>query len=55
VVGIDLGMMLLALENYASGFIWHLTARIPAIQKGLKQAGFRVVSEDEKQSPLRRL
>lgn len=53
VVGIDLGMLLLALENYQSGFVWELTGRMPAIQKGLKQAGFRTVSEEEKNAPLR--
>lgn len=53
VIGIDLGMMLNALENHRSGLIWSLTAKIPAIQRGLKQAGFRPVSEDESRAPLR--
>jgi hypothetical protein len=41
VLGIDLGMMLLAMENHRSGLIWKLMKGQPAIQKGLKAAGFR--------------
>jgi hypothetical protein len=41
VLGIDLGMMLLALENQHSGLIWKLIKGHPAVQKGLKAAGFR--------------
>lgn len=40
VLGIDLGMMLLAIENRRSGLIWRLTARHPILQKGITAAGF---------------
>ncbi len=45
VVGIDLGMTLVALEDYRSGLIWHLTDGIPAIQKGMAAAGFHRTTE----------
>lgn len=35
VMGIDVGPMLLAIENYRSKQIWHLTQTIPEIQTGL--------------------
>jgi hypothetical protein len=37
VMGINAGPMLLAIENYRSGQIWKLTARIPEIQRGLNR------------------
>lgn len=40
VIGIDLGMMLLAIENQRSGLIWKLMAAHPVGQKGLRAAGF---------------
>ncbi|CUU11242.1 hypothetical protein GBSOP10_11098 [Armatimonadetes bacterium GBS] len=55
VIGIDLGMMTLAIGNYETRLIWELSARIPAIQRGLKAAGFRAVSEDERRAPIRRV
>ncbi len=54
VIGIDLGMMLNALENHRSGLIWSLSAKIPAIQRGLEKAGFRAVSEDENRAHVRK-
>ncbi len=54
VIGIDLGMMLNALENHRSGLIWSLSAKIPAIQRGLEKADFRAVSEDENRAPVRK-
>jgi hypothetical protein len=39
VIGIDLGMMLLALENYRSGLIWRLMGGHPAVKRGLAAAG----------------
>lgn len=53
VIGIDLGMMALAIENAETRLVWELSARIPAIQRGLKAAGFRAVSEDERRAPIR--
>ena len=41
VIGIDLGMMLLAIENHRSGLIWRLMRGHPAVKKGLAAAGFR--------------
>lgn len=40
VIGIDLGMALLALENRRSGLIWKLLQEHPFIRAGLRQAGF---------------
>ena len=40
VVGIDLGMMLLAIENARTGLVWHLLSPDPVIVQGLKEAGF---------------
>ncbi len=40
VIGIDLGMMLLAIENHRSGLIWRLTSAHPATAKALTAAGF---------------
>ena len=34
-MGVDVGPMLLAIENYRSGMIWKLTAANPEIQRGL--------------------
>lgn len=45
VIGIDLGMMLLAIENHRSGLIWRLTASHPATAKALNAAGFRSATE----------
>ncbi|MFQ3610037.1 MAG: glucoamylase family protein [Fimbriimonadales bacterium] len=53
VIGIDLGMMLNALENHRSGLIWSLTAKMPAIQRGLREAGFYRTREDPTRAPLR--
>lgn len=41
VIGIDLGMMLLAIENHRSGLVWRLMRGHPAVQKGLAAAGMR--------------
>ena len=41
VIGIDLGMMLLTMENARSGLIWRLTNSDLVFTKGLKAAGFR--------------
>lgn len=41
VIGIDLGMMLLALENHRSGLVWRLMASHPGVKRGLEAAGMR--------------
>ncbi len=40
VIGIDLGMALLAIENQKSGMVWKLLASHPATQKAWSLAGF---------------
>lgn len=40
VIGIDLGMMLLALENYRSGLPHRLYHSHPVVERGFKRAGF---------------
>lgn len=54
VIGIDLGMMLLALENHRTGFIWKLCSQIAPIKQGLQKAGFQTVQESETESPLKK-
>jgi hypothetical protein len=39
VIGIDLGMALLAIENQRSGFVWKTMQKHPVIKKGLQKAG----------------
>ncbi|MEZ0324485.1 MAG: glucoamylase family protein, partial [Fimbriimonas sp.] len=43
VIGIDLGMMLLAVENRRSGLIWKLSNSSPAIKRGYERMGFKTV------------
>lgn len=47
VIGIDLGMMLLAVENARTGLIWRLLRVDPVMQKGLAAAGFHSVTEEK--------
>ncbi|MEZ0324910.1 MAG: glucoamylase family protein [Fimbriimonas sp.] len=44
VIGIDLGMMLLAVENARTGMIWKLSSSYPAIKVGYERMGFRKVA-----------
>ena len=46
VVGIDLGMMLLSVENAHTGLIWRLMGRNPFLQRGLAGAGLRIDKAD---------
>jgi len=39
-LGLDQGPILLQAANYRDGFIWRYMRRVPAIQRGLKRAGF---------------
>ena len=39
-LGIDQGPILLMIENYRSGFVWHVMRRNPHIRQGLERAGF---------------
>jgi hypothetical protein len=47
VIGIDLGMALLAIENYRSGLIWKLMSSLPATSRALAAAGFHPTIEPE--------
>jgi len=47
VIGIDLGMALLALENHRTGGIWKLFIRRPEIQRGMQRAGLRITREPQ--------
>ncbi len=38
--GLDQGPIVTMIENYLSGFVWRLMRRSPAIQVGLRRAGF---------------
>jgi hypothetical protein len=39
--GLNLGPMVLMIENYRSGFLWRLMQRCPYLVSGLRRAGFR--------------
>ena len=41
VIGIDLGMMLLAVENHRTGLPMRLSASVPAIRRGMERTGLR--------------
>jgi hypothetical protein len=47
VIGIDLGMALLAIENYRSGLIWNLMRSLPATSLALAAAGLHPTAEPE--------
>jgi hypothetical protein len=47
-LGIDQGPIVLMIENYRSGRIWHVFMQHPAIQRGLEHAGFAPVTETQK-------
>ncbi len=42
VIGIDLGMAMLAIENVRSGLPWHLVAELASTKRAFRRAGFRV-------------
>lgn len=45
VIGIDLGMALLAIENHRTGLIWRLLESHPSTARAYRAAGFRVTQE----------
>jgi hypothetical protein len=47
VIGIDLGMALLAIENHRTGLPWRWMMSHPAMQRAWKRAGFRKTEEPE--------
>ncbi len=54
VIGIDLGMALLSIENYRSGLVWKLMNSFYATAPALHAAGFHLTLEPEPR-PLQRL
>ncbi|MEQ9460541.1 MAG: glucoamylase family protein [Phycisphaeraceae bacterium] len=49
VIGIDIGITLLMVENHRTGFVWELFQRNPEVQRGMDRAGFRPLTEAERQ------
>ncbi len=47
VIGIDLGMTLLAIENKRSGLIWKLMGRQPWLERAYQNAGLKLTREAE--------
>lgn len=47
VIGIDLGMVLLAIENYRTGLVWALMDRVPSTGQTFRSAGFQPTLEPE--------
>lgn len=45
VIGIDLGMALLAIENRRSGLVWKLLSQHPSTRRALSAAGFHPIHE----------
>lgn len=53
VIGIDLGMALLAIENHRTGLPWKLIRTHPATQRAWKRAGFHRIREPQPRPLLR--
>jgi hypothetical protein len=53
VLGIDIGPSVLMAENARTGFVWKTFMSSPEAQAALKAAGFRPVSNDEDDSPMK--
>lgn len=51
-IGIDLGISLLMIENYRSGFVWKYFMKNQVVQNGLKRAGFKPGKEGVKLEDL---
>lgn len=47
VIGIDLGMALLAIENHRTGLIWRLMGKHPSTARAFAAAGLRITQEKE--------
>ncbi len=50
-IGIDLGIMLLMMENYRSEFIWDHFMRNEYVQRGMEKAGFREGTKEIEYDP----
>lgn len=48
VIGIDVGITMLMIENERSGFVWRQFMANPEINRAMLTAGFRPLSDDEK-------
>jgi len=46
VLGIDLGMMLCAVENARTGLVWRITSANPIIKRGFERAGLKKAKPD---------
>ncbi|MFC2061304.1 glucoamylase family protein [Elusimicrobiota bacterium] len=46
-IGIDLGISLLMIENYRTGFIWKYFMKNKYVKRGLKKAGFKNGTKEE--------
>jgi hypothetical protein len=55
VIGIDLGMLLLSIENYRTGLIWTLMSRFYRTASALRKAGFHLTLEPEPRPLVRAL
>jgi hypothetical protein len=54
VIGIDLGQMLLSIENEKDGLVHKWFMSHPIVQRGMRKIGFRVTKEgDATKRPLR--
>jgi len=40
VIGIDVGITMLMVENHRTGFVWKTFMNAPEVQKGMRAAGF---------------
>jgi hypothetical protein len=40
VIGIDVGITMLMVENHRTGLVWKTFMTAPEVQKGMKAAGF---------------
>jgi hypothetical protein len=47
VIGIDLGMVLLGIENYRTGLVWKLMGSTQIAQRAVKSTGLKVTTEPE--------
>ena len=45
VIGIDLGMMMLAVEDYRTGMPWKLSTSDPVVQRGYRRMGFHPAAD----------
>ncbi|QDU70688.1 glucoamylase family protein [Mucisphaera calidilacus] len=49
VIGIDVGITLLMAENHRSGLVWKVFGKNPEVQRAMKLAGFRPLTDAERE------